>query len=160
MSDGLQNTTGSHPSIRHQLSLISPRGSQSHPRLDSCRHRFHPSHLLCRFRDRCQHAGMFPPPPNPQRLHAAVQPTFNPDLTLNPLHHDVVLLERWSIELSRFQRGDVVTLWLVNLDRTKRQLIEMEIRSPQDPELLTTKRLVALEGDLVRVFTPRGRFKI
>ncbi|CAD6583492.1 MAG: hypothetical protein TREMPRED_003579 [Tremellales sp. Tagirdzhanova-0007] len=68
---------------------------------------------------------------------ASMQPTFNPDLTLNPLHHDVVLLERWSIELSRFQRGDVVTLW-----------------SPQDPELLTTKRLVALEGDLVNPLPP------
>lgn len=66
-----------------------------------------------------------------------MQPTFNPDLYKNPLHHDVVLLDKWSVALGRFRRGDVVTLW-----------------SPQNPELLTTKRVVALEGDVVS--TPGG----
>lgn len=60
-----------------------------------------------------------------------MQPTFNPDLYKHPLHHDVVLLDKWSIALGRYRRGDVVTLW-----------------SPQNPDLLTTKRIVALEGDM------------
>ena len=41
------------------------------------------------------------------------QPTFNPDISGSPLHHDVVLLERWSVALNKYQRGDVVTLWSV-----------------------------------------------
>ncbi|KAK4686671.1 hypothetical protein P7C73_g3448, partial [Tremellales sp. Uapishka_1] len=68
---------------------------------------------------------------------ASMQPTFNPDLAASPLHHDVVLLERWSVALNKYKRGDVVTLW-----------------SPQNPELLTTKRIVALEGDLVHPLPP------
>ncbi|WVN86695.1 uncharacterized protein L203_101867 [Cryptococcus depauperatus CBS 7841] len=67
----------------------------------------------------------------------SMQPTFNPDLQTNPLQHDVVLLERWSVALNRFQKGDVVTLW-----------------SPQNPQLLTTKRIIALEGDLVQPLCP------
>ncbi|WWD01227.1 hypothetical protein V866_008168 [Kwoniella sp. B9012] len=67
----------------------------------------------------------------------SMQPTFNPNLSSSPLHHDVVLLERWSVAINRFRRGDVVTLW-----------------SPQNPELLTTKRIVALEGDLVNPLPP------
>lgn len=73
-------------------------------------------------------------------LHKAdKQPTFNPDLAASPLHHDVVLLQRWSISLHQYKRGDVVTLY-----------------SPQNPDLLTTKRIVALEGDLVTPLPPSG----
>lgn len=61
-----------------------------------------------------------------------MQPTFNPGHASAPLHHDVVLLDRWSVALNLYRRGDVVTLW-----------------SPQNPKLLTTKRIIALEGDLV-----------
>ncbi|OCF44134.1 mitochondrial inner membrane protease subunit 2 [Kwoniella heveanensis CBS 569] len=67
----------------------------------------------------------------------SMQPTFNPNLSSKPLHHDVVLLERWSVALNRFRKGDVVTLW-----------------SPQNPDLLTTKRIIALEGDLVHPLPP------
>jgi len=63
-----------------------------------------------------------------------MQPTFNPGHASAPLHHDVVLLDRWSVALNLYKRGDVVTLW-----------------SPQNPKLLTTKRIIALEGDLVSV---------
>lgn len=42
---------------------------------------------------------------------ASMQPTFNPSFASSPLHHDVVLLDRWSIGLNIFRRGDVVTLW-------------------------------------------------
>ncbi|RXK40672.1 mitochondrial inner membrane protease subunit 2 [Tremella mesenterica] len=67
----------------------------------------------------------------------SMQPTFNPNLSTSPLHHDVVLLERWSIRMHQYCRGDVVTLW-----------------SPQNPDLLTTKRVVAFEGDLVTPLPP------
>lgn len=39
-----------------------------------------------------------------------MQPTFNPQHHFNPLHHDVVLLDRWSVALNIYRRGDVVTL--------------------------------------------------
>lgn len=42
---------------------------------------------------------------------ASMQPTFNPTFAASPLHHDVVLLDRWSVGLNIFRRGDVVTLW-------------------------------------------------
>lgn len=69
-----------------------------------------------------------------------MQPTFNPGHASAPLHHDVVLLDRWSVALNLYKRGDVVTLW-----------------SPQNPKLLTTKRIIALEGDLVSM---RGRRRV
>ncbi|KAG7562003.1 hypothetical protein FFLO_02558 [Filobasidium floriforme] len=68
---------------------------------------------------------------------ASMQPTFNPGHASAPLHHDVVLLDRWSVALNLYKRGDVVTLW-----------------SPQNPKLLTTKRIIALEGDLVHPLPP------
>ncbi|KAL1413660.1 hypothetical protein Q8F55_001439 [Vanrija albida] len=63
-------------------------------------------------------------------------PTFNKDQERTGWK-DHVLLDRWSWSWGRWalQRGDVVTLW-----------------SPRDPKVLTTKRIVALEGDIV---TPR-----
>lgn len=40
-----------------------------------------------------------------------MQPTFNPLHAATPLHHDVVLLDRWSVAANLYARGDVVTLW-------------------------------------------------
>lgn len=40
----------------------------------------------------------------------SMQPTFNPELQLHPLHRDIVLLEKWR---RTFSRGDVVSLWYV-----------------------------------------------
>ncbi|TXT15542.1 hypothetical protein VHUM_00045 [Vanrija humicola] len=59
-------------------------------------------------------------------------PTFNEDQSKTGWN-DVVLLDRWSWSWGRWalQRGDVVTLW-----------------SPREAENLTTKRIVALEGDI------------
>jgi inner membrane protease subunit 2 len=42
---------------------------------------------------------------------ASMQPTFNPAFASSPLHQDVVLLDRWTVGLNIFRRGDVVTLW-------------------------------------------------
>jgi inner membrane protease subunit 2 len=81
-----------------------------------------------------------------------MQPTFNPTHASAPLHHDVVLLDRWSVALNTYSRGDVVTLWYVSTESI-RTLIWSDgtstSRSPQNPKLLTTKRIIALEGDLV-----------
>ncbi len=46
----------------------------------------------------------------------SMQPTFNPSHApgmrgSDALHHDVVLLDRWSVQMNIYRRGDVVTLW-------------------------------------------------
>lgn len=95
------------------------------------------------------------------------------------MHHDVVLLERWSVALNRYHRGDVVTLWWVHhitnhhqspvtrqrfSQSSGNQTIpshpphshRLTHRSPTNPDLLTTKRIVALEGDLVQPLPPHS----
>lgn len=83
---------------------------------------------------------------------ASMQPTFNPAFASSPLHHDVVLLDRWTVGLNIFRRGDVVTLWSVEWSGscyvTADERNPSVYRSPQNPKLLTTKRIIALEGDL------------
>ncbi|WOO76554.1 Mitochondrial inner membrane protease subunit 2 [Vanrija pseudolonga] len=70
-------------------------------------------------------------------------PTFNEDHDQTGWD-DVVLLDRWSWSWGRWalQRGDVVTLW-----------------SPREAENLTTKRIVALEGDIVTPRDPKTRMR-
>lgn len=76
----------------------------------------------------------------------SMHPTLNADYSFTGAR-DVVLLDRLSVRFSRLQRGDVVSL-----------------RSPEEPRKSMVKRLVAVEGDLVRhrdtqrlVQVPRGR---
>lgn len=85
------------------------------------------------------------------RSSAKDQPTFNPTIQAEPLHNDVVVLERWSVSLGRFRRGDVVTLWSACPSSPHGTLT---IRSPTEPNTLTTKRIIALEGDLVYPVKP------
>ncbi|CAK9785623.1 putative peptidase [Cutaneotrichosporon oleaginosum] len=68
---------------------------------------------------------------------ASMQPVFNPNLHKNPLQKDVLLLDRLSIRMGQLKRGDIVTLW-----------------SPQQPEKLMVKRVIALEGDTVYPLPP------
>jgi len=65
-----------------------------------------------------------------------MQPTFNPE---SSARKDTVLLNRWVAWLSpeELRRGDVVTL-----------------RDPTNPDLLITKRILALSGDIVRTLPP------
>jgi len=74
----------------------------------------------------------------------SMQPTFNPDAST--LQRDIVLVNRlpswWRLKggglvTAPWKRGDVVTLW-----------------SPTNPNLLLTKRLIALPGDVVRTLPP------
>lgn len=73
------------------------------------------------------------------------QPTFNPTdpiQSLYPSHiptSDIVLLNRLVTAMRSFKKGDIVTLY-----------------SPSDPNLLITKRILALGGDKVRLWVPRG----
>ncbi|KAI3617767.1 hypothetical protein CBS9595_003676 [Malassezia furfur] len=52
---------------------------------------------------------------------------------------DIVLLNRLASAMHSFKKGDIVTLY-----------------SPNDPNLLITKRILALGGDTVRLWVPRG----
>ncbi|KAG2207549.1 hypothetical protein INT47_004299 [Mucor saturninus] len=61
----------------------------------------------------------------------SMQPTFNPDSNL--MEKDIVLLNKWSTTDHKFDRGQVVTL-----------------KSPIDPKVTITKRILALPGDTVQ----------
>lgn len=61
-----------------------------------------------------------------------MQPTLNPDT--NFLSKDIVLVDIWSVFNEQYQRGDVVIL-----------------TAPHDPDILLTKRIVALEGDMIAI---------
>ncbi|BDA41476.1 mitochondrial inner membrane protease subunit 2 [Coccomyxa sp. Obi] len=68
----------------------------------------------------------------PASVHGrSMQPTFNPEPATG---HDLVLADKWSIKLYRYNRGDIVLL-----------------RSPEDPNMMLIKRLLALEGDWVTI---------
>ncbi|CAG8538017.1 13495_t:CDS:2 [Acaulospora colombiana] len=62
-------------------------------------------------------------------------PTFNPDS--NKLSKDLVLLNRAAAITHKHKRGDVVTLY-----------------SPDNPDKIVTKRIIALEGDTVFTLPP------
>ncbi|WFD40977.1 uncharacterized protein MJAP1_003968 [Malassezia japonica] len=75
----------------------------------------------------------------------SMSPTFNPADTLESLYpsslptSDIVLLNRLVTATRRYKKGDIVTLY-----------------SPSDPNLMITKRILALGGDTVRLWVPRG----
>lgn len=73
------------------------------------------------------------------------QPTFNP-IDPEQFGHpsecpssDIVLLNRTVTMRRNYRRGDIVTLYC-----------------PNDPNRLITKRILALGGDTVRVWVPKG----
>ena len=75
-------------------------------------------------------------------LICLVKPTFNPDASA--LRRDVVLLDRWSVATaSPYNLGDIVTLW-----------------SPSSPNTLSSKRIIALEGDIVTTLSPYPEKKV
>jgi hypothetical protein len=116
------------------LIVIAEIDEKGYSTLGTSRCILHSTHLLFRLDN-----WFFNASKSPHLTKLTKKPTFNPDLAHSPFHHDVVLLQRWSISLHQFKRGDVVTLY-----------------SPQNPDLLTTKRIIALEGDLVTPLPPSG----
>ncbi|XP_032809979.1 mitochondrial inner membrane protease subunit 2 isoform X3 [Petromyzon marinus] len=69
---------------------------------------------------------------------ASMQPCLNP--TQSP-SSDVVLLNRWSLRNFEVRRGEVVSLI-----------------SPRDPGQKMIKRVIALEGDIIRTLSYRNRY--
>ncbi|XP_064487961.1 mitochondrial inner membrane protease subunit 2-like [Ornithodoros turicata] len=67
----------------------------------------------------------------------SMQPTLNPDTN----HPDFVLLNRWVSRTCKVKRGDVIA-----------------ITSPRDPSQKLIKRIIALEGDVVRTLSYKKRF--
>ncbi|KAF5369798.1 hypothetical protein D9758_001174 [Tetrapyrgos nigripes] len=65
----------------------------------------------------------------------SMQPTLNPD---SSLWRDVALFDRYSIYAQRaYTRGDIVAL-----------------KSPNDPNRTLVKRIIGLEGDVVKTLPP------
>ncbi|KAM4746889.1 mitochondrial inner membrane protease subunit 2 [Rhinophrynus dorsalis] len=68
----------------------------------------------------------------------SMQPSLNPD---GRHESDVVLLNRWRIRNYEVQRGDIVSLV-----------------SPKNPEQKIIKRVIALEGDIVKTRGHKNRY--
>ncbi|XP_069167522.1 mitochondrial inner membrane protease subunit 2 [Procambarus clarkii] len=68
----------------------------------------------------------------------SMQPALNPDSNGN---NDFVFLSRWSSRSFRYNRGDMVSLI-----------------SPKDPSQKIIKRIIALEGDLIRTIGYKSRY--
>ncbi|XP_048404829.1 mitochondrial inner membrane protease subunit 2 isoform X2 [Stegostoma tigrinum] len=69
---------------------------------------------------------------------ASMQPSLNPP---GRTTCDIVLLNRWSVRNYEVQRGDVISLV-----------------SPKNPEQKIIKRVIAVEGDIIRTMGYRNRF--
>ncbi|XP_064200890.1 mitochondrial inner membrane protease subunit 2 isoform X1 [Anguilla rostrata] len=69
---------------------------------------------------------------------ASMQPSLNPE---GGTSSDVVLLNRWSVRNYRVQRGDIVS-----------------VLSPKNPQQKIIKRVIALEGDLIRTMGYKNRY--
>ena len=68
----------------------------------------------------------------------SMQPSLNPD---NSGTSDFVFLNRWSSRSFSYQRGDMVSLM-----------------SPKDPSQKIIKRVIALEGDIIRTIGYKNRY--
>ncbi|CAD6575581.1 MAG: hypothetical protein CYPHOPRED_005745 [Cyphobasidiales sp. Tagirdzhanova-0007] len=66
----------------------------------------------------------------------SMQPTFNPDASM--LHEDVVFVNRFVKITQNWRVGDIVTFWAPGVNSF----------------VLVTKRIIALEGDIVRTLHP------
>ncbi|XP_029472824.1 mitochondrial inner membrane protease subunit 2 isoform X2 [Rhinatrema bivittatum] len=69
---------------------------------------------------------------------ASMQPSLNPVGTLGS---DIVLLNRWNVRNFQVQRGDIVSLV-----------------SPKNPEQKIIKRVIALEGDVIKTMGYKNRY--
>lgn len=86
-------------------------------------------------------------------IFSSFQPTFNGDS-----RSDVVLITRYDITPKHLSRGDVVSLWYLSpfscpslgISWLNNNSLNCLRRSPDDPEKSLVKRIIALEGDLVK----------
>ncbi|XP_064417627.1 mitochondrial inner membrane protease subunit 2 isoform X2 [Latimeria chalumnae] len=68
----------------------------------------------------------------------SMQPSLNPE---GRHTSDIVLLNRWSVRKYQLQRGDIVS-----------------VVSPKNPEQKIIKRVIALEGDIIKTEGYKKRF--
>lgn len=68
----------------------------------------------------------------------SMQPSLNPGGSRSP---DVVLLNHWKVRNFEVQRGDIVSLV-----------------SPKNPQQKIIKRVIALEGDIIRTIGHKNRY--
>ncbi|XP_057360649.1 mitochondrial inner membrane protease subunit 2 isoform X1 [Manis pentadactyla] len=84
---------------------------------------------------------------------ASMQPSLNPGGSQTS---DVVLLNHWKVRNFEVQRGDIVSLVVVIMAYMKaswkRRCLSWALkgRSPKNPEQKIIKRVIALEGDIVK----------
>jgi len=67
---------------------------------------------------------------------SSMQPVLNPNV-----ERDFVFVKRWNAKNFEFQRGEIVCL-----------------NSPRDPKQVLIKRIIALEGDIVRTINHKEAF--
>ncbi|XP_074757648.1 mitochondrial inner membrane protease subunit 2 isoform X1 [Athene noctua] len=97
---------------------------------------------------------------------ASMQPSLNPG---GRQASDVVLLNQWSIRNYDVQRGDIVSLFILLADLNTRQReaggdesdIKMDLslsKSPRNPEQKIIKRVIALEGDIIKTIGYKKKY--
>ncbi|NP_001337890.1 mitochondrial inner membrane protease subunit 2 isoform b [Homo sapiens] len=97
---------------------------------------------------------------------ASMQPSLNPGGSQSS---DVVLLNHWKVRNFEVHRGDIVSLVLLTVTPSTRQQeiggeeeeVEKDIslaKSPKNPEQKIIKRVIALEGDIVRTIGHKNRY--
>ncbi|XP_066580168.1 mitochondrial inner membrane protease subunit 2 isoform X2 [Amia ocellicauda] len=69
---------------------------------------------------------------------ASMQPSLNPE---GGTASDIVLLNRWSVRNYQVQRGDIVS-----------------VLSPKNPQQKIIKRVIALEGDVIKTKGYKNRY--
>jgi inner membrane protease subunit 2 len=75
------------------------------------------------------------------------------------MHEDVVLVNRWVRSTQKYRIGDIVTFWYAHSSRRMpvQGIIQLtrHNRAPGvNKSVLVTKRIVALQGDVVRTLPP------
>ncbi|XP_074683618.1 mitochondrial inner membrane protease subunit 2 isoform X1 [Strix aluco] len=94
---------------------------------------------------------------------ASMQPSLNPG---GRQASDVVLLNQWSIRNYDVQRGDIVSLvsqiascaiWCIIGEKEKKSF-ESAYRSPRNPEQKIIKRVIALEGDIIKTIGYKKKY--
>ncbi|XP_057360653.1 mitochondrial inner membrane protease subunit 2 isoform X3 [Manis pentadactyla] len=92
---------------------------------------------------------------------ASMQPSLNPGGSQTS---DVVLLNHWKVRNFEVQRGDIVSLVVVIMAYMKaswkRRCLSWALkgRSPKNPEQKIIKRVIALEGDIVKTMGHKNRY--